>query len=359
MSSSSKKDRVLAVLNGEIPDRVPIFEYLIHDGVFNHFGAGEIPVGSTEHHIAACSKCLDLCHPVGGLPHEPHERINDDGSKTIVERWMSWNVPAPSQTVQSDSEIKAGMERQIEHLENSLGKTAAESDKAKKDAAENVRKLETVIGDMVYITAWACTAVPYGNKETGMLAYADYPEIAEKRMRLENTLTLERLQATAYKEISPVAIIWDDIAYKNRLFYSPALLERLYFPALAEICSLFHSRGIRIVFHSDGDVSSVLPNLIQCGIDGLNPVETSAGMHYADVKREYGDKITIVGGMDAVDVLAFGSVDEVVAETKRLIDIAGKGGGLIAASSSGQIDMSMPTENVAAFYETVWDYGRY
>ena len=357
--ANSSKERVLAVLNGEIPDRVPIFEYLIHDGVFKYFGAGEIPIGSTKHHIAACSKCLDLCHPLFGTPYEPGEIIHDDGSKTVVERWMTWNVPAPSQFLMSDDRLKAGIEKQIENCENSLGKIAFESGKAKKDMLEYVRGLEHFTKDMLYISIWAGAALPYGNKETEMLAYADYPELVEKRMRLENTLTLERLQATAYKEISPVAIIWNDIAYKNRLFYPPEILERLYFPALAEICDLFHSRGIRVLFHSDGDVSSALPFLVKCGIDGLNPVEISAGMHYADIKREYGDKIAIVGGMDAVDVLAFGSVDEVEAETKKLIDVAGKGGGLIAASSSGQIDMSMSAENVAAFYETVWDYGKY
>ncbi|MCL1794127.1 MAG: hypothetical protein FWG34_09675 [Oscillospiraceae bacterium] len=358
MASLTKKERVLAVLNGEIPDRVPIFDYLIHDGVFNHFGAESIPLRSDKHHIAACAKCLDLCHPLGGLPREPGRIINDDGSKTIVERWMSWNIPAPSQSLLTDSDgkIKEELEKQIEQCESRIGEAKPD---AKKDAVENARSLEPYTGDMVYITAWACTALPYGNTERRMLAYADYPELVEKKMRLDNILTLERLQATAYKEISPVAIIWDDIAYKNRLFYPPDLLERLYFPALAEICGLFHSRDIRVLFHSDGDVTSVLPNLIDCGIDGLNPVETSAGMNYADIKRDYGDKITIVGGMDAVDVLALGSIDEVAAETKRLINIAGKSGGLIAASSSGQIDMSMPAENVVAFYETVWDYGRY
>jgi len=352
--ANSSKERVLAVLNGEIPDRVPIFEYLIHDGVFKYFGAGEIPIGSTKHHIAACSKCLDLCHPLFGTPYEPGEIIHDDGSKTVVERWMTWNVPPPSPL--RDEDIKAGLVKHIELCESWLGKDRSGE---KKNSLEYIRGLEPYIGDMAYISLSASTALPYGNSEKSMLEYADYTELVEKRMRLDNILTLERLQATADKEISPMAIIWDDIAYKNRLFYPPELLERLYFPALAEICDLFHSRDIKVLFHSDGDVSSVLSNLVQCGIDGLNPVETSAGMNYADVKREYGDKIAIVGGMDAVDVLAFGSVDEVVAETKRLIDIAGKNGGLIAASSSGQIDMSMPTENVVAFYETVWDYGKY
>lgn len=350
---SSKKERVLAVLNGEIPDRVPVFEYLIHDGVFEHFGIEPISAGNVLGHIAACSKCLDICHPLSG-PYEPREEIREDGAKTVYERWMVWNRPAPPQSLPPDT-IKAELGRQIERLENSIGGKYPSRD----DLLEQARSLESAAGDMVYITISASAALPFCNKEAEILAYADYPELTKKRMRLENAITLKRLQATAYKELSPVAIIWNDIAYKNRLFFPHDVLEHTIFPPLAEICDLLHSRGIRVIFHSDGDVSPVLPSLIRCGIDGLNPLEISAGMNYFAFKREYGRKIALVGGMDAINVLALGSVDEVVEETKRLIDTAGAGGGLIAASSSGEINMGMPAKNITAYFETIWDYGRY
>jgi len=348
----SSKERVLAVLSGELPDRVPIFDCLLHDGVFEYFGFKEadIAAGDTGRYLAACSKCLDLCHPSGGRPYKPGETIHDDGSKTVVERWTTWNIPAPSQSLLSDydeNKIKANLMGQIEYLESLQGK------------AEYTRSSDIFQGDMIYITVAAELAIPYGNTETEILTYADFPELVAKKMFLQNNLILERFQATAYKEISPVAIIWNDLGYKNGLFFPPDVLERLYYPALSEVCALLHSRGIRVLYHNDGDISSILSPLIKCGIDGLNPIEISAGMNYAEIKREYGDKLAIVGGMDAVDILAFGSVDDVVRETKKLIDIAGKNGGLIAASSSGEIDMSMPTENVIAFYETVWKYGKY
>ena len=144
---------------------------------------------------------------------------------------------------------------------------------------------------------------------------------------------------------------------------SPATLERLFFPYLREMCELAHSRGVKVVFHSDGNVTAILPQLAACGIDGLNPLETSAGMDYAAFKEfsvlQASKPVALVGGLDAVDILARGTVDQVVAATRRLLQIAGAGGGLIAASASGEVDNSMPLANVLAFWETVWEEGKY
>ena len=342
----TSEERVLAVLNGEIPDRVPIFDYLIHDGVFEKVGFKDIKPGDIDSHLAACAKCLDLCHSCYGTPYVPSETINDDGSKTRTERWMSWRVPAPSAVVSEDVYL-ARLKQQIEWLES--GGPAKDYIHAKK----------RYDGDMIYVCIGANPSLPYDNTEHSIYLYSDYPELVERRMALENQKTMELLQETAFPELSPVALFWADIAYKGGLFYPLDVLERLVFPAIRDMCDLLHSRGIKVVFHSDGNLTSILPQLVNCGIDGLNPLEISAGMDYVSFKEDYGSKVVLVGGMDAVDALAFGTIDEVVAETKRLIDVAGRGGGLIAASSSGQIDDSMPTDNVMAYFETIWEYGKY
>ncbi|MGB9682620.1 MAG: uroporphyrinogen decarboxylase family protein [bacterium] len=118
----------------------------------------------------------------------------------------------------------------------------------------------------------------------------------------------------------------------------------------------FIQKGIKVIFHSDGNVSKAMDALICCGIDGFNPLEISAGMDYESFKEEYGNKIVLVGGLDAVEILSFATPEVVISETKRFLEIAGKGGGLISASSSGQLDNSMPFENIMASFETVWRY---
>ena len=161
-------------------------------------------------------------------------------------------------------------------------------------------------------------------------------------------------------DCSPVAIIWNDIAFKNSLIYPVVLLEKLLFPSIYDFCHLLHSKGIKVIFHSDGNVGKVMNTLINCGIDGFNPLEISAGMDYESFKKEYGNKIALIGGLNAVEVLSFGTPGTVISETKHFLKVAGKGGGLIAGSSSGQLDNSMSFENIMAYFKTVWAhvYGR-
>jgi len=346
--SQSKKECVLAALSGERPDRVPVFEYLIHDGVFDHFGVPRIQPGDTTAHLAACARCLDICHPLFGAPYVPGETTHPDGSKTVLERWNKWDLPPAN----GGDAVRAEWEK-IERLERETF-----PDPGHESLLKEARAREAVTNGMVYISCCGSCALPYDNTESSIYLFMDEEELVERRMRAENRLFMDKLQATAYADVSPVAIIWNDIAYKTGLFYSLDLLERYLFPALRDVCALLHERGIKVIFHSDGDVSRALPGLVACGIDGLNPFELCENMCYDTFAETFGDRVTLVGGMDAVQMLAMGTPERVAAETRRLIDVVGKKGRLICASSSGQIDESMPVENVVAYLETISEYGR-
>lgn len=195
-----------------------------------------------------------------------------------------------------------------------------------------------------------------GTIEQGIYLYADYPELVERWAKVRDKATLQWIEAVADPNDSPVAIIWNDIAFKNNLIYPLWLLEKLLFPSIYEFCQLLHSKGIKVIFHSDGNVNRALNALVECGIDGFNPLETSAGMDYRTFKEEYGDRITLVGGLDAVEILSFATPEIVAAKTREYLEIAGKRGGLIAASSSGQLDNSMPFENILVYFETIWNW---
>jgi uroporphyrinogen decarboxylase len=170
---------------------------------------------------------------------------------------------------------------------------------------------------------------------------------------------LRRLACIASADVSPVVVIWCDVGIKNSLLYPPALLEEFLFPHLKEMVDLLHSRSIRVVFHSDGEVAPILRRLEECGIDGFNPLEISAGLTPERFREICGRRMALVGGMDAVEVLAYGTPAQVRQKTRALIDLFRRDGTLLMGSSSGQVDESMPTENVAAMYETTWEYGKY
>lgn len=350
----TKKDRVMAVLSGEIPDRVPIFECLIHDGILEHFGGKPIHPGDSEGVISASAGCLDICHPAL-VPQEPGEEILENGSRKINERWSSWEVPFPGRNL----EVMAGeIKDEIDRLE-SYKVDCDEIRLLKKKFKINAGKTNCLAGEMVYIHIGTGVRILPGTIEEGIYLYADYQALMERWNIAVNNAELRRIEIIADSEDSPVMINWTDIAFKNKLIYPPYMLEKLFYPHLEKCCHIAHSKGMKVIYHSDGYMNEAMQSIVNCGIDGFNPLEISAGMEYADFKGKYGNKVAIVGGLDAVDILAYGSVDKVIEETRRLLSIAGKDGGLIAASASGEIDNSMPMENVLAYFDTIWKYGIY
>lgn len=337
----SKRDRVMAVLNGEQPDRPPIFECVAHDELLAHFGGSVVAVDDIEAVARACDKFLDLCHPALA-PREPRRVEHDDGSAQVVERWNTWTIPA-----------------RIENFEKAL-KDAIESQEKQEPISnfveqfrKEVRAIDKCVSDMVYIhIGVSCPILPF-DLEQGIYAYYDCPHLVKQWNRMANERGLRLVEAMCAIPAGPVAIIWNDIACKNRMIYPEHLLAELFYPHLRRMVDLLHANGVKALFHSDGDVTEALASLAACGIDAFNPLEISAGMD-PGIFRELCPDVALVGGIDAVDVLAKGTVETVVRRTGALMDLFRDRGRLMVASASGEVDNSMPLENVLAMYETVW-----
>ena len=345
----TKLDRVMAALSGEMPDRTPIFDYMINDSVFEHYLGRPIIPGEQDAILQATAKCLDLCHPMPAA-YEPCEESLPDGTRRVIERWMIWNVYPK----RSDNELLQALKNDIEHLKGENHWLYSDNTASWK---EGEAQKHAWADDMVYISlGLGIPFLPGRNIEEESLYLTDYPELCKEWNRLYTQAVLRRAEAHAAVSPSPVAIIWNDIAMKGRLIHPPYVLDEYFFPGLHEMVSMLHSKGIKVVFHSDGDVSSVFDRLADCGIDGFNPLEISAGMEVSHFVEKYGKRVTLVGGLDAVDVLAFGTPESVADATKKLIREAGSVGRLIVGSSSGQIDNSMPFENLMAYFNTVWEH---
>jgi uroporphyrinogen decarboxylase len=115
----------------------------------------------------------------------------------------------------------------------------------------------------------------------------------------------------------------------------------------------------KLMLHSCGSVVDLVEDLIEIGVDVLNPVQVSArGMDTRRLKAEFGDRISFCGGIDTHRVLPYGTPDEVRAEVHRRIgDLAPDGGYLLAAVHAIQPDV--PPDNVCAMFEAALDHGRY
>jgi uroporphyrinogen decarboxylase len=160
-------------------------------------------------------------------------------------------------------------------------------------------------------------------------------------------------------EIDTVGAIWtgDDLAYQTATLVSPVFLRKHIFPYYKKVSELAHSRNVPTIFHSDGNLNSILPDLIDCGIDCIHPIETDA-MDIVTVKEKYGSKLCIAGNIDLMTTLSYGSPADVEAEVKQRLRQLAPGGGYVLSSSNGIADF-VPPQNLIAMLKTLHREGHY
>jgi len=152
--------------------------------------------------------------------------------------------------------------------------------------------------------------------------------------------------------------IGEDIAYKDRLIFSPRWLRRVFLPTLALLVEPLREAGVKVIFHSDGYLMPILDDLLEVGIAGLNPIEPLAGMDIGYLKRRYGGRLILVGNVDCSRTLPLGTVEDVRRAVRECVLAASRGGGHFIGSSS-EITPAVPLENVLAFFEACREFGRY
>jgi len=149
-----------------------------------------------------------------------------------------------------------------------------------------------------------------------------------------------------------------DYANKTGPFISLAQFGQFVAPGLKAVVEAVHKRGGYYVQHTDGNVNPLIPLLLECGLDGLNPLDTTSGMNLAEIKEKHGDHICLFGNVDGVHILPYGSTADVVAETKRCLREGGPGGGYVLTSSHS-IHHGVKPENLLAMLETGFKLGAY
>ncbi|NLS75715.1 MAG: hypothetical protein GXY76_00505 [Chloroflexi bacterium] len=156
-----------------------------------------------------------------------------------------------------------------------------------------------------------------------------------------------------------VDVIWnhDDIAYKTGPMVSPRLHRELFMPHLRRVADAIKGEGFPWIYHSDGNLMSLLDDLLSLGIDGLHPLEPGA-MDIEEAKRRYGRRICLVGNIDLHYTLTRGTPDEVEDEVRRRIEVIGRGGGYMI-SSANSITSYCPVENIRAMVEAIRRYAPY
>jgi len=166
------------------------------------------------------------------------------------------------------------------------------------------------------------------------------------------TAMLERFLKETGDRIDLV-FISDDMGTQESLLISPAAWRRHFQPRLCRWCDLIHAHGKKVLFHTDGAARDLVPDLIGCGIDVLNPIQhICPGMDRALLKKDFGDRVIFHGGVENQNILPFGSVEDVRREVVTCLETLGAGGGYIPCSCHN-IQAGTPVENVLTLIETV------
>lgn len=153
----------------------------------------------------------------------------------------------------------------------------------------------------------------------------------------------------------------DDFAGQFRMLISPAMYRRIVKPRHKQLFDFIHARTqAKIFFHSCGAIRPVIGDLIDAGVDILNPIQVSAtGMDSAELKREFGKDIVFWGGgVDTQRVLGDGTPQQVRDDVRRRIEDLAPGGGFVFATVHN-IQGNVPPENIMAMWETLQEFGVY
>jgi uroporphyrinogen decarboxylase len=182
------------------------------------------------------------------------------------------------------------------------------------------------------------------------------PALAESVVRKVAAIQLQAL--TEVLNLPHVEAVWavDDIAHTQGTIISPALLRKYIFPWYREIAGRCHEAGKLFFMHSDGNLTSVMEDLIDLGLDALHPIDPTA-MDIVQVKRRWGDRLCLLGNVDT-ELLRSGSSGQVRQRVLELIRDIAPGGGCGIGSGNSVPDWAR-FENFMAMREAVLECGAY
>ena len=162
-------------------------------------------------------------------------------------------------------------------------------------------------------------------------------------------------------EVGPyvdVVMFGDDIGFQNGPMVDLDRYRRFFKPRHKRVFDCIKGKSnAKLLHHTDGAVTSFIDDLIEIGVDILNPVQASAaGMETANLKAKYGDRICFWGGIDTQSVLPMGSPEDVRAEVHRRIEDLSCGGGYVI-SSVHNMQEDVPLENILAMADAALEFG--
>jgi uroporphyrinogen decarboxylase len=219
---------------------------------------------------------------------------------------------------------------------------------AKKASAEFA-----VIGPWVSLLEIYCQMRGLEQSMIDLIERPQYVDAVLDRIEYIQTEMMRRFLAQAVRHLDLV-FISDDIAGQNGLLISPAAWRRHLEPRLRRWCALIHRHQLKVFYHTDGAARPLLGPILDCGVDVLNPIQHACpGMDLAELKKEFGDRVIFHGGVDNQSVLPRGTPDDVRRETRHCLQTLGAGNEGFICCSCHNVQAGTPVENILAMVEAV------
>ena len=357
------RERILTALSIHEPDRVPLFIHGINErpimGIGQHLTDG-LPIGKTIDEMADAEKAKVIdtlflileefgvdgytCLPIGpGTEFSSGTPLLDDWGVGFMRSPHGMPVAAHHPVRdRHDLDRYTPPEPCRTHL------ILVDLMKARFQSAKAVFWMMRG----TFVRSWRLVGM-----DNLMLKMIDDPEFVHRLAALVTDYNLQQLEMLVDAG-GDVLIVEDDIADTRAPLISPKFFKEFVNPYNARLVDAAHRKGLKVVRHSDGNLWPLLDILIQTGYDGLNPLEPQAGMAMKRVKDYCGDRLCLLGNIDCQQLLPAGTVVEVEAAVRQVIEDAAAGGGLII-DSSNTYHPGVKPENVMAVFTATHKYGVY
>ena len=345
--------RVAALLDGHLPDRPPIYDTLRNDAVIRHFAGEELSPANVEQAvITAHARALDATKGFFKVPHlGPDDEIVDESQRRISRhRWTNWEHPVSYASSQEYARIKGAATA-------GPWQWTAANQRALETQRAAWLELQARSGDLA--RDWGYAGPPRLDHlftEVGLEDFsyflADCPEVIHRQIEHRWEMVLYAIDALPLPESALVVNEACDMAFKTGLIFSPAFLRRSFFPGFGRVCHALHARGVKVAFHSDGNLMPVMDDLVGAGIDLLHPVEPLAGMEPGEIHRRY-PQLILLGTIDVSQLLPLGTPQQIRDQVVRNIEVTE---GRIMVGSSTEVHNDVPLANYLAMHDAVTGY---
>jgi uroporphyrinogen decarboxylase len=337
---------MIKVLNHEVPDRLPTFEYAIDQKIIQGICPGGNYADVVEKldldAITAWEPSIGAYVPGMAGSMKPGERFVDEWG---VEREATGEMYA--YPVVKEPLIKNEIDLENYSPPDPLAEHRFDDLRQYIERFKGTKLITYSIIDMFELSKFLMGLEEY------LMAWVLKPDLIKKLY----AMTTEWVIQVACKAVdigADMIIEMSDIAYKTGLFMKPEQCREIFIPCLKRVVEAVKQKGAYVFYHTHGDIRSIIDDLVDTGIDVLNPIDPDAGMDIEEVKTKFGNKV-VLGGNISTDALSRKSPEEVEQLVNQTIAKASKGGGHILMGSSSML-ASVKSENYMMMVKTAQNH---